>query len=68
MVTNLRSSDNIEQFDIEENEELFNYSDEFLSKIVTEYQTINKNVGGKKIMGSNNRRKNNSKRSTSGPP
>jgi hypothetical protein len=26
---NLRSSDNIEQIDIEENEELFNYSDEF---------------------------------------
>lgn len=46
---NLRSSDNIEQIDIEENEELFNYSDEFLSKIVTEYQTINKNVGGKKL-------------------
>ena len=46
---NLRSSDNIEQFDIEENEFLHDYIDEFHSKIAEEYQTINKKVGGKKL-------------------
>lgn len=41
---NLRSSDNIEQFDIEENEELYDYINEFHSKIAEEYKTINKTV------------------------
>ena len=46
---NLRSSDNIEQVDLEENAELFDYIDEFHDKIIHEYQTINKKVGGKKL-------------------
>lgn len=46
---NLRSSDNIEQFDIEENETLYDYIDEFLSKIIDKYRTINKSIGGKKL-------------------
>ena len=46
---NLRSSDNIEQFDIEENEFLHDYIDEFHSKITEQYKTINKKVGGQKL-------------------
>lgn len=46
---NLRSSDNIEQFDIEENADLFDYIDEFHDKIIEAYKTINKKVGGKKL-------------------
>lgn len=46
---NLRSSDNIEQFDIEENETLYNYIYEFHNKIIKEYSSINKSVGGKKL-------------------
>lgn len=46
---NLRSSDNIEQLDLEENENLYDYIYEFHKKIIKEYKTINKKVGGKKI-------------------
>lgn len=46
---NLRSSDNIEQFDIEENEQLFDYIYEFHEKIIKEYQTVNKSIGGQKL-------------------
>ena len=46
---NLRSSDNIEQFDIEENKDLYDYIYEFNSKIAEVYQTINKSIGAKKL-------------------
>lgn len=46
---NLRSSDNIEQFDIEENEFLFDYINEFHDKIIEVYKTINKSIGAKQL-------------------
>jgi hypothetical protein len=39
---NLRSSANIEQFTIEENEELYTFYDEHFGKIIERYATINK--------------------------
>lgn len=39
---NLRSSDNIEQIDIEENEQIFDYISEFYTKIALEQKTIKK--------------------------
>jgi hypothetical protein len=39
---NLRSSANIEQFTIEENEELYTFYDEHFDKIIERYSTINK--------------------------
>lgn len=43
---NLRSSDNIEQFAIEEDEDLYNFNMEFIDKIKEKYKTINKTVRG----------------------
>lgn len=47
--SNLRSSDNIEQFMIEENEELFDFNLDFQNKIVEEFKTINKTVRGNNL-------------------
>jgi hypothetical protein len=41
---NLRSSANIEQIMFEENEDLYNFTDEIQSNIVEKYKTINKSV------------------------
>jgi hypothetical protein len=41
---NLRSSQNLEQFTIEENEELFRFYDDYQDKIIDKYKTINKAV------------------------
>jgi len=46
---NLRSSDNIEQFMIEENEELFDFNKNFHDKIIDNFKTINKSLRGKKL-------------------
>lgn len=46
---NLRSSDNIEQIDLEENEQLYDYIYEFHSKIAKEYSTINKSIKSKQL-------------------
>lgn len=46
---NLRSSDNIEQFTIEENEELYRFYEEFQDKILDRYKTINKPIRGKTV-------------------
>lgn len=46
---NLRSSSNIEQFMIEENEELYKFNFEMQSAIVNEYFTIKKSVRRKKL-------------------
>lgn len=46
---NLRSSDNIEQFTIENNSDLYDFYDEFHSQIIDTYKTINKSVT-KKIL------------------
>jgi len=42
--SNLRSSSNIEQFTIEENEELFDFYNDFTDKILNLYKTINKPI------------------------
>lgn len=41
---NLRSSQNLEQFTIEENEELYRFYEDFQDKIIDKYKTINKAV------------------------
>ena len=46
---NLRSSDNIEQVDLEENSTLYDYIFEFHEKIIYLYKTINKTIGGKEL-------------------
>jgi len=49
---NLRSSDNIEQFCIEENEDLFYFNKQWHEVLINEYKTINKHnkvIGGKKL-------------------
>ena len=50
---NLRTSDNLEQFVIEENESLYNFNDIWLSQILDTYKTINhtktKSLRGKKL-------------------
>lgn len=46
---NLRSSDNIEQFCIEECEELYDFNKSFHDEIIKQYKLINKKVGGKKL-------------------
>ena len=46
---NLRSSSNIEQFMIEENEELYKFNFEFQKRIVEEYKTIKKSIRSKKL-------------------
>lgn len=46
---NLRSSGNIEQFMIEENEELYDFNMEYQRRIIDTYATIKKEVGGVKL-------------------
>jgi hypothetical protein len=41
---NLRSSQNLEQFTIEENEDLYRFYDDYQDKIIDKYKTINKAV------------------------
>lgn len=41
---NLRSSQNLEQFTIEENEELYRFYDEYQDRIIQKYATINKAI------------------------
>ena len=46
---NLRSSGNIEQFMIEENEDLYDFNIEYQRRIIDTYATIKKEVGGVKL-------------------
>lgn len=46
---NLRSSGNIEQFVIEDNEELYNFNQEYQNRILDKYKTINKSIRGKEL-------------------
>jgi hypothetical protein len=46
---NLRSSDNIEQFMIEENKELYDFNFEFHKKIINNFATIKKSLRGDKL-------------------
>lgn len=46
---NLRSSDNLEQLSIEENEELYNFNKEIHDNIITEFKTINKSIKTKRL-------------------
>ena len=41
---NLRSSSNIEQFVIEDNEDLYNFNKEYQMRIIDRYKTINKSI------------------------
>lgn len=47
--SNLRSSDNLEQFSIEENEELYKFNLEAHNRIINEFKTINKSIKTKKL-------------------
>lgn len=46
---NLRSSGNIEQFTIEDNEELYNFYDNMFDEIIDRYKTINKQIRGNEL-------------------
>lgn len=46
---NLRSSSNIEQFVIEDNEDFYNFNKEYQNKIVEKYKTINKSIRGNNL-------------------
>jgi hypothetical protein len=46
---NLRSSDNIEQFMIEENEQLYDFNKEFHDKIIENFATVKKSLRGAKL-------------------
>lgn len=46
---NLRTSSNIEQIMIEENEQLYNFNYEFQTNIVNKYSTIKKSLRGKQL-------------------
>jgi hypothetical protein len=46
---NLRSSGNIEQFVIEDNEELYNFNKEYQDRIIEKYKTINKTIRSKEL-------------------
>ena len=43
---NLRSSNNLEQFEFEESEELYNFNRKYFEDIIEQYSTIKKAVGG----------------------
>lgn len=47
--SNLRSSRNIEQFTIEENEEYYKFLNEYQDTIINEFKTINKGIRGGKL-------------------
>jgi hypothetical protein len=46
---NLRTSDNLEQISIEENEELYDFNYSIHENILNEYKTINKSIKSKKL-------------------
>jgi hypothetical protein len=46
---NLRSSGNLEQFTIEENESLYDFYNEYTDKILDTYKTVNKPIRGKQL-------------------
>ena len=46
---NLRSSDNLEQISIEENEELYDFNKEIHDNIIKEFKTINKTIKTKQL-------------------
>ena len=46
---NLRTSANIEQFVIEESEELYNFNHDFQNKIIEKYKTIKKSIRVSKL-------------------
>ena len=46
---NLRTSDNLEQISIEENEELYNFNMEVHNRIIDEFKTINKSIKSKRL-------------------
>ncbi len=46
---NLRSSDNIEQFKIEFNEELYDFCEDFNTKLINKFKSINKSLTNKKV-------------------
>jgi hypothetical protein len=45
----LRSSGNIEQFVIEDNEELYNFNKEYQDRIIEKYKTINKTIRSQQL-------------------
>ncbi len=46
---NLRSSGNLEQFTVEENEELYHFYNDYTDRIIEAYKTINKPIRGKTL-------------------
>lgn len=46
---NLRSSGNIEQFELEENEQVYNFYKDIHANIIDKYKTINKSIRGEKL-------------------
>jgi hypothetical protein len=46
---NLRSSGNIEQFVIEDNESLYTFNKEYQDRIIDKYKTINKTIRSKQL-------------------
>lgn len=46
---NLRSSDNLEQFSIEHNEELYDFNRNFHNQIIDKFKTINKSLKNKEL-------------------
>jgi len=54
---NLRSSGNIEQFTMEDNEELYNFYDEVFVSILERYRTINKQLRGNELWDCMNNKK-----------
>ena len=45
----MRSSGNIEQFVIEDNEELYNFNKEYQDRIIEKYKTINKTIRSQQL-------------------
>jgi len=54
---NRRSSGNIEQFTMEDNEELYNFYDEVFVSILERYRTINKQLRGNELWDCMNNKK-----------
>ncbi len=46
---NLRSSSNIEQIVIEENKQLYDFNQDYMTRILDHYQTIDKSIRGKEL-------------------
>lgn len=49
MSVNLRISDNIEQFMIEENSDLYDFNFDFHKKIIDNFATVKKSLRGQKL-------------------